>query len=180
MVKDLKDIKEIVCLIDRYNLSEEITDLAHDILGDKGRYNTIDDFFIVKILQLPDLKEFNVEGHYHYVGKENDFTGLFKIGSNNTLLGDIRDPNSNISSHLVLGKIKSFDTCISLNFLKMPPHFLSVPIYYHLIKKEDIKNIEGTYSGLWTFNTDKDIIHPETLERPEYTNFTEISLLEIK
>lgn len=59
---------------------------------------------------LLDIQVYDIKGFYNFHGKENHFTGLFKIGStrlsvNKKIIGEIHDPNSVCPKHVVRGEV---------------------------------------------------------------------------
>jgi len=126
-------------------------------------YKNVDEFLEAKRKEVSNPTTYRVSGIYIYHGEKNPFTGLFEIGENNKLIGEITDPNSICQRHAVKGEIvkysdKSIDgkDLTIMNFVKIPTGFVLAPIYYSLKKKYDNKlsgddELSGEYIGRWEF-----------------------------
>ena len=119
-------------------------------------YKNVDEFLEAKRKEVRNPTTYRVSGIYIYHGEKNPFTGLFEIGENNKLIGEITDPNSICQRHAVKGEIVKYDDSIDMNFVKIPTGFILAPIYYSLKKKYDNKlssddELSGEYIGEWEF-----------------------------
>lgn len=117
--------------------------------------------------------EYHIKGYYSFHGKENPFTGMFKIDENKKIIGEIKDSNSVCSRHEVEGHIKSIDDKLIMDFVKIPTGLLA-NIYYHL-EKDDASKLDGEYKGSWSFKTkkvfklDRDELETETENKTSLT-----------
>lgn len=96
-------------------------------------------------------EKYDVEGSYIFHRKENAFNGLFEIDTDGIVVGEIHDPNSVCPKHVVEGTVFKTEYPIDIRFVKIPTGILG-RIYYHLMKSDEKKTIEGEYKGLWQFN----------------------------
>ena len=125
-----------------------------------------------KKLNNPEVYE--IKGSYRFHEKKNDFTGLFEIDSDGNIAGEIQDPNSMCSRHIVYGTIEYLDDITLINFVKTPTGAL-VDIYFSLKKSGTDKEIEGEYTGVWAFTEPAISLDTKSLE-DEIKNRTHISL----
>jgi hypothetical protein len=123
---------------------------------------------------------YNVEGWYAFHGEGNPFTGAFQIDANGKFAGEIKDPASVIARHIVCGRQIDIKTYQTLRFVKIPTGGL-MNIYYIYTKIDGKKEIEGKYTGSWSFGNEG---IPFKIDRCEFetekTNKSEITLKLVK
>ena len=123
------------------------------------------------------IENYVVKGFYHFQGRDNNFSGLFEIDENGAIAGYIRDPNSICKRHIVKGNL-SYQEKFRMDFVKIPPNFFLLNIYYLLLKEDGTPGAEGKYKGSWEFR--EEALKLDTLENETETkNRTQITLSKV-
>jgi len=98
------------------------------------------------------MRQYKVDGIYLFRGKQNVFSGMFNVGDNGEVLGEIRDTASRCPRHEVKGQVRFLDSQVILEFLKSPTEdFVGVlsPIEYQMQKAQNGEDLSGNYEGAW-------------------------------
>ena len=144
----------------------------------------------VKKALLKDLETpttwYKAEGWYAFQGTQHDFTSLFEIDCKGKLAGELTDFTSEVYryskfNHIICGRQIPVKDNPTLRLVKIPPAPY-MNIYYFYIKDDSKKNLEGHYSGAWTFNRAEGFPVKTDWSGPELetNNKTEITLTLVK
>ena len=95
-----------------------------------------------------------VNGSYSFHGKENPYTGLFKI-KDDKITGLISDPDPSRPRHEINGHVTYLDDRVILEFVKGPGGTLMADIFYKLEKSDKREGMAGEYKGFWSFKDQK-------------------------
>lgn len=100
--------------------------------------------------ELVNPVRFVAKGFYRFHQKENPFSGVFDIDTNNKILGYMDyDSNSICSTSMIDGKIKFENDGIVMDFLKRYTNLRLLNVLYHLKKFGEPKELVGEYKGNW-------------------------------
>jgi hypothetical protein len=127
---------------------KDLFDKIHSLTSQ--RHFTIDELIEMLKGAVESPIPYNVQGRYAFHGAENEFSGLFYIGNDKRIAGEIKDPNSMCKKHAVAGEISFTDGVTTMAFVKMPMGMLS-NVYYYLHKIDSPKKTMGNYEGEWSF-----------------------------
>ena len=104
------------------------------------------DEYIEKLKRVKNLEQYEFEGSYLFLGKENYFFGKLWIDEYKNLIGEDLDVDWTCVRRVIEGKISIEGDLIKMKFKKLAPYFVTV--YYNLNKLND-GSIAGVYEGNW-------------------------------